>query len=209
MVYRNPNPRRGYTLFELMLVLALLVVIGALVWPNLTGPLDNQKLRKSADLIRAELAGARNQAMRTGRIQAFRYSTGAGEYTIEPWFANDDYLESNVQTAGLVPLDQTAVMVQAKAVKLDDGIIFSGGEVEVDLRAMEASRDTIRATSVEPTAAPVILFYPDGSSSTARLILTNEEGYFVVIQLRGLTGIARMTDLLDANELQLALNPMQ
>jgi len=208
-VRRCADRRAGFTLIELLLVLALLVVIGALVWPNLTGPLNNQKLRKTADLIRAELARARNRAMSTGRIQAFRYTNGLGEYSIEPWFANDDFLESNVQTAGLAPVSQPALTMDTIKVTLDEGILFTGGQVEVDLRAMEATQETIRASTVEPTSAPVILFYPDGTSSTARLILANEGGYYVVIQLRGLTGIAKMTDLMDANELQTALQPIQ
>ena len=50
-------------------------------------------------------------------------------------------------------------------------------------------------------AADPILFYPDGTSATARIVLGNSRNHFVVVELRGLTGIARSSDLLTAEEL--------
>ena len=61
--------------------------------------------------------------------------------------------------------------------------------------------DTTLNTSYE--WSPPILFYPDGSASQAQLRLTNSTTQrFVQLRLRGLTGIAYVSDILVAAELQ-------
>lgn len=49
---------------ELMLVLAILVAVAGLVMPALQGPLNDQRLLKSADLVRAQWTKARVTAMK-------------------------------------------------------------------------------------------------------------------------------------------------
>jgi Arc/MetJ family transcription regulator len=44
------------------------------------------------------------------------------------------------------------------------------------------------------------VFYPDGTATDARLVLTNERA-FVELQLRGLTGFSRASELLAQEEL--------
>ena len=50
-------------------------------------------------------------------------------------------------------------------------------------------------------AAPpenVVYFYPDGTTSSARVTLANDRSMFVDVRLRGLTGIAVVGDVLTA-----------
>ena len=199
--------RGGFTLMELLLVLAVLVIITALAMPSLSGAMANQKLRKAGDLVRSEFARARNRSMRTGRIHVFRYLPGTGEYSLEPWYADDDFLESNVQTVGMAPVNADAVSSETVYVQLPDGITFSGLQVEFDARAMETVGEAMQSTSPTAGAPASILFYPDGQSSTARIVLSNQASYYLIIQLRGLTGIAKVTDLLNNSELYEAMNP--
>ncbi len=204
----NRQYRSGYTLMEMLLVVAVLVAVAALAWPSLRGPLANQKLRKSGDLVRAELARARNRAMRTGRIQAFRYQPGTGHYTVEPWFADDDFLESNVRTVGQAPVDE-GIVAQAVQVELPEGVIFSGSAVEMTTRDLDSVQDGSQIQALGQVASPNLLFYPDGTSSTARIIIANQgTSYSLIIQLRGLTGISKITDLLNPDQLEAALNPV-
>ena len=74
--------RSGLTLLELLLVLALLVIIASMSLPAMSGPMENERLRKSGDLVRAEFASARVRAMRSGRIQVFQYSLASGDYRL-------------------------------------------------------------------------------------------------------------------------------
>ena len=201
--------RRGYSLIELLLVLAVLVLVAAMATPAVLTVLEGQKLRKAGDQMRTEWARSRNMAMKNGRLYMFRYKLGLDEYEIRPWYAADDALESSSSVSPLdaagpqpgtaaalppgaaQPLGTGSVFTPYK--KLPEGILFAFGEAQVDNRA--ASVDTeIAAQGVDGWSLP-ILFYPDGSSSTARLTLVNKRQQYVSLDLRGLTGLAQISDL--------------
>lgn len=65
--------RRGYTLTELMIVLAVLVAVTAFAAPALRGPLDKSRLRGAARDVRAALGKARAIAIREGADTEFWY----------------------------------------------------------------------------------------------------------------------------------------
>jgi len=61
------RPRRaGYTLLEMVAVLAVLVILGAVIVPSLSGFYGNTKQRAAADILRTRLAEARAKAMERG-----------------------------------------------------------------------------------------------------------------------------------------------
>jgi len=107
--------------------------------------------------------------------------------------------------------------------QLVDGVRFIGGDLEVDARAQaseQAAQQTtnptmdanggvngmvsgttpLGATGTEGQWATPILFYPDGTTSNAQLILGNQRSRYVVLRLRSLTGMCRVSDLLTAEE---------
>lgn len=201
--------RSGLTLMELLLVLAVIVVIGALTIPSLATPMENQRLRKAADVIRAEWSTARVQAMKSGRIHLFRFEQGGDHYGVEPWAgAGDDLQSTNDQAVkssggGLV----TSQGVAAAQKQLPDGVVFGQGMTANDNRAnfaMQAGGNDaapVSAATASYANSPPVLFYPDGTTSTARIMLTNRRQRYVVINLRGLTGMTQVSDLLSAEEL--------
>ncbi|MBN2217459.1 MAG: prepilin-type N-terminal cleavage/methylation domain-containing protein, partial [Pirellulales bacterium] len=67
----QPMDRRGVTLIELLLVLAILALVAATAWPSLERSLADQRLRDAADTIRAEWQHARAQAMSSGVAYQF------------------------------------------------------------------------------------------------------------------------------------------
>ena len=58
--------RRGYTVLEVMAVLAILVILGAVIVPTLPSYYSNTRQKSAADGIRARLADARSKAMEQG-----------------------------------------------------------------------------------------------------------------------------------------------
>ncbi|NLF73363.1 MAG: hypothetical protein GX575_30365, partial [Candidatus Anammoximicrobium sp.] len=56
------------------------------------------------------------------------------------------------------------------------------------------------AASSSAGGPPPIVFYPDGSTSDASVLLTNER-CFVQVALRGLTGMVRVSELISSEEL--------
>ena len=91
-----PSARaRGMTLLELMLVLGLLVMIGAMAVPAFRLPFEHHRLRQGGELVRVEWNKARIKAMKTGQIQMFRYTADANTYQVMPYFSQQDWLETD------------------------------------------------------------------------------------------------------------------
>ncbi|HUR54374.1 MAG TPA: type II secretion system protein, partial [Gemmataceae bacterium] len=63
---RNRHARRGFTLLEILVVLALFLILGAVVIPSISGMYGNTRQKVAADVLRARLADARALAMETG-----------------------------------------------------------------------------------------------------------------------------------------------
>ena len=77
--------RRGLTLIEVLLVLAVLVMVAALAVPSISSLLDGQRLRKSGDQIHGEWAKARNLS-RDAAVKALEAETPAGRFGQPPEF---------------------------------------------------------------------------------------------------------------------------
>jgi prepilin-type N-terminal cleavage/methylation domain-containing protein len=211
------NSRSGMTLLELMLVLALLVVVGAMAMPAFKGPFANQRLRKAGEMVRIEWNRARIQAMKTGQIQMFRYETDGRIFYVQPYLTEQDFLEADAtestardpslaQAAGgsAGPIPGTIPDTQPPAIRereLPDGVIFAGGYFESDSRSAQIQQESQATLMAAGNQVAPILFYPDGTTSDAELILANDQQLYLRITLRSLTGISKVSELLSANEL--------
>ena len=189
--------RSGFTLLEVLLVVAVMVVIASLAAPNLVGMLETHKLRKSGDMLRSEFARARIEAMKSGRIQMFRYQTDQGGYMTKPWIMADDELEANVSADELDP-EQSANEAPSQ---LPDGVKFLGLEAEADNRTAAIYESIETELARDSLWSSPILFYPDGSSSSARVVLANSRNQVVQVTLRGLTGISEASDWMRPEDL--------
>jgi hypothetical protein len=76
--------RRGYTLLELVLACALLIVIVALSAPSIDSMYSYYKVQASTDAVRAAWAKARIHAMEEGRPYRFSVVPGKGNYRVAP-----------------------------------------------------------------------------------------------------------------------------
>ena len=135
------------TLLELMLVLALLVMIGAMAMPAFRVPFEYHRLRQGGELVRVEWNKARIKAMKTGQIQMFRYAAESNTYQVMPYFSQQDWLEADAAHStglGMAGANQQLAMAtqaadQASTVarQLPEGVVFVQGEVETDMRSYE------------------------------------------------------------------------
>ena len=156
---RSWRARRALSLLEMMLVLAVLVAVAALVLPSLQGPLDDQRLLKSADLIRAQWTKARVTAMKNGRLYVFRYVTASNEYSVEPWSGEIDSVEASLtegteNTAALPRVtDERPHPLGIAGQRLPDGIQFFAGEAQMDARLASVTADGSATASPEGSPA--------------------------------------------------------
>jgi type II secretory pathway pseudopilin PulG len=183
---------------EVLLTLSILVILGSLTFPSLRKTFEVQKLLKAADQVRMEWTSARVRAMNSGQVIAFRFAPDAAEFTVVPWVD----LEPPAAVTGMTvvsggDLAQSASTPTTTNGKLPDKIRFlAGGEMRQE-SARDLGFDAVTgalAGDGQNWSQP-LFFYPDGRTSSGQVTLANELGRSVVIELRGLTGTAKIHPL--------------
>ncbi len=191
--------RRGVTLFELLLVLVLLVVIGALAWPALDRPLAAQRLRNAGDQVRTAWAKARNQAMTSGDTCLFYYQSGGNLfYSQQAGEMKAFSASSGTPGFGAAMPGDGGQMPIAESGQLPDGVVFAEGVTAEDPRVAGFGAPQAAATAVGAEVldwSPPVAFFPDGTATTTQLILTDKFGSRILVELRGLTGSSAIGDV--------------
>ena len=194
----TPRDRRrnAFTLLELVLVLMLMVIVAGLAVPSLSRSIAGHRLRTSGDMIRTEWTRARSKAMKSGRIHVVQYQAGGDQFQTQPWIAADDLLEASSQA--LMSQSQNATMpapasgLAAQPERLPEGVLFVDSQATPDTRAQLVAAQAPMPTATGGVWSEPLLFYPDGTTSTAQLTLQNRRGRRTTIELRGLTGVSRV-----------------
>lgn len=211
--------RRALTLIELLLVVALLAVIASLAAPILTGSFQNVRLRRGADQILSAWSQTRKAAIESGEVHQFRFVPETGRYWTARWLGDELPVEETAD--GTASTNQPATTVAPRRVTssaapsgreeeaavsglregaLPDEVTFHAGQMVVDdPLAGERRVDAMLARGAEESTP--ILFFPDGTTSEASLVLTNAGKRYLRVSLRGLTGVGRTSDLMTSEEL--------
>jgi len=214
------------TLVELLVVLVLLVVLGSLVVPIMTGSIASVRLRRAGDQVVTGWSRARAEAIESGQPYQFRFTPESGTFVIEPWTGllgeeaaskNSPSSSASAATASTTSTTTssssaaattagskgTAGTTAAANEALPEEIVFKSGELAVeDYQSGERSVGSLQDAG-ESESIP-ILFFPDGTASEASVLLTNGKKQFVRVTLRGLTGVGRASEVLTQEELQRA-----
>ncbi|MCC9608221.1 prepilin-type N-terminal cleavage/methylation domain-containing protein [Blastopirellula sp. JC732] len=202
---RSATIRRlgGFSLLELLVVLTLLVILLSLAAPSILAPLRGSRLKNAADTICAEFAKARVEAMESGRVRMFRFQTDTGNYQVEPWLRASDTQENNIVGEGERVIGNGLIEQSVEATTrqgtLAEGVTFMGEQVDVDMRSYETTDGQI-ADGQAGYSRP-ILFYPDGTTSDAAVVMKSEDGGMTMVKLRGLTGIAKIGEYQSTEDL--------
>ena len=181
--FRVSIRRSGMTLLELLLVVGIMVVVAALVVPNVQRTFARQALQKGADRVRVAMGQARVRAIKNGEEYAVFYVPGGSWFNVAP-FSN--FKEQSTLASQRGKVAEANLQSDLEDDLLPKGIRFVAGEVSMDARSTE-----VLSSAAAGDAMQSILFYPDGTAQDAKLILQNEKENFVEIQLRGLTGLAK------------------
>lgn len=189
--------RRAFTLLELLLVLAILVVLFGMGMPALFSSLQGHRLTISAEKVQTEFMRARVDAMESGRIRMFRFQQETGNFTVAPFVRSSDELENNFagtsQGIGVSSVVLESAEQETLNEMLEEGVVFAGDNVEADMRSYSLEQEQGTDMDISGWSRP-ILFYPDGTASDATVYLRGEGGTLTSVKLRGLTGIARIQD---------------
>lgn len=173
----SDSRRDGFTLVELLLVLALVVVLAGIAAPSLSGSLARGRLDSAAEEVRTAWVDARLEAMRSGEPVAFQCELGTGRYTLSSLANAAAALAGSAEVA-----DQMEVA--------DDENEDLGAITFTQLTLGDPALDPM----IDPAIAAVVVFRPDGAADDAIAVLTAEDGRRRRIVLRGLTGAAVVED---------------
>lgn len=224
---RATQSHGGMTLVEILVVLVLLVVLGSLVLPVLTGSIASVRLRRAGDQVVTGWSRARAEAIESGQPYQFRFTPETGKFVIEPWngllgeqgtaasgapaagstktttTSTATNANSSSSTSAASSTDAAAATSTVSSAALPDEIVFQSGELAVeDFQSGERSVASLQEAQAEQSTP--ILFFPDGTASEASVLLTNGKKQFVRVTLRGLTGVGRASEVLTQEELQRA-----
>lgn len=194
--------RRGYTLMELLLVLAILVVAAAVTAPSLARTMRRTALVAAGEDVRAALTKAHVLAMKSGRTQMFQYELGGSKYKIEPYIAGDDEIESVEGDPTGAFAGSTTSQQPTPEKTLPEGIKFTAGDFAIESRAERIEREVGTSSSGGATWSRPILFFTDGSSVDAFVVIGNEHNSGIRIDLRGMTSTLKVSDVSDLKKLE-------
>ena len=174
---RRSTRRGGFTLLELLVTMAIIVVLGAIVAPSLIGVAGDSPIKQATDQIRGHIANARSHAILEG--QAYRMA-------ISP-----DGLKVRVLPATwATPQDKQSMPNNSNAQPLVVEETFPN-----DVTAeMIPNVDTLTTTDAGGWQH-VATFLPNGTCQESLTTIRIRKGGSAprVIQLRGLTGVTTVS----------------
>lgn len=179
----------------MLLVLAVLVVLAAVAVPVFYRSVRDATLRSAAEQVRTEWNKAHIKAMKSGRTQVFRFQPEGRKFQIEPYTAETDTADAASSASTFAPPPPTTNQDNPNSrTQLPEGIKFVEGMTAEEERA-KIVEEAMGASSSGGAWSKPILFYPDGVSSDAWLVVADEHNTAIRVELRGLTGLATVGDL--------------
>jgi len=164
----RPRQRPAFTLLEILLVLAILVALGAMIYPTLTGMYGDVRVKAAADDVQAAWTEARAHAIEDGRSYRFAVQPSTGKFKVAP--DADGFWDGS---GG--PQDENEAPPYSHEGELSSGILF---DVPADL----------------PNSggwATVVVFNPDGGCNHDVEVVLKEdddEVALVIVKVRAMTG---------------------
>jgi prepilin-type N-terminal cleavage/methylation domain-containing protein len=166
--------RTGYTLIELLAVIAILVVVGGVLVPTLRTLGGDTNVKAGADILQARMAEARAAAIGEGRPYRVAVSQDGTRVRVAP---------DELELVGLDPTFDTA----APFVFEDD--------LPNGVTALPIPEEGLALFVDQAGWMRVVTFLPDGTCrEMSAAVEVREPGcYPMVVRVRGLTGAASIT----------------
>jgi len=215
--------RRGVTLLELMLALALVLALAAITWPALVATGEHRALSNAADAVEKQLLLARAHAMIERTAVEVRFDAAARAFTVRELVpgavagAGESAQPSDTETDSHGADDGTTAASDAAIIKLDwavleldprikasatppldaTGATDASGFADAVAREMaerQAMLEDLQSGESLQESVVVAFFLPDGSAPVSSAIwLTSEDGRSLRIEVGAWTGLPRIS----------------
>jgi prepilin-type N-terminal cleavage/methylation domain-containing protein len=169
--------RPGYTLMELLAVIAILTALGGVLVPTLSGLGGDTKVKAGADAVRARMSEARAAAIEQGRAYRVAVSQDGTKLRVAP---------DELEFAGFEPLDGEGA-----------GPVIAEDELPTPVTAVPVLDEGAQAVVDEAGWIRVVTFLPDGTCREASAAVEVKEPgvHSMLVRVRGLTGSATVTSV--------------
>jgi len=212
--------RHGFSLVELLIVMAVLTAVAGLILPSMRGPLDKSRLTGAAKQLQASLAKARSLAIREGSEVTFRYEISGDRFVIERVPAQPNSMITVLEdssSATTTPSGLSAEIPEAPVQPVDDAgmgnltsLILREGRLPTGVSFADSASDSSPSTqgsigteavssesmTRESTTTGLrgwsdpIRFQPSGRTDDVTIRVAGQRDFVVDITLRGLTAMA-------------------
>ena len=176
----------GFSLLELMVVVAIIAMISAMASPQLMSLMRENAVFDAADQVRASLGETRRYAIDTGIDYEFRFEVNGATAVVLP-----SESEQNVNEAGQSTTTDSYVRM---LVELPEGMrIRADQDVEMATETLDPERfGGLGGSQLAQKAwATAVLFRFDGTSDDFVFRVSDKAGLTCKVTLRGLTGTSK------------------
>jgi prepilin-type N-terminal cleavage/methylation domain-containing protein len=182
-VNRAKSQRSAYTLFEIMIVMALILILTAITMPiALQKTHEDVKVTAAADVVRARWADCKAQAVEENRPYVFSIVPNSSKYRVEPYRASSLVGTGLVAGSGLDTTDTGSNTSETTGYLIEDslpsGVRFGTKEHPVNPDGEEADGSYVR----------IAVFLPEGGAlDDVEIQFAVKGSKTVTLRLRSLT----------------------
>ncbi|MBD3673985.1 MAG: prepilin-type N-terminal cleavage/methylation domain-containing protein [Planctomycetaceae bacterium] len=191
-VSRHIDSRRsGFTLFELILVLGVMLLIAGIVWPRMLAFYQTAELKDHGRRVYDTVSAARLAAIDNGIPYQFFYEPNGRHYVMVP--TEDTPPTGESEDAGVT------LTLPARAGQVPEEFTFKtpegeeSGSVSISPKLLADVPEELNLTNVR-WSLPIV-FYPDGSGSDATFELEDDQAQYLSFAVRALTGTASLSSI--------------
>ena len=178
---------RGFTLIELMMVCMLLVILTAVILPEMRGSYQDSLLRATGRKLMDVFDLAYSHAVSRDEVDRVRLDDRGLRYIVE----------QRVEKQGQESFEPVTDVPGAEG-DLDNRISFEVKDTSEDSTNQTtetASDEAATPDQSNPEAGNAISFYPDGTADDREVVLRDQEGFGLALRVNPITARVKIVEL--------------
>jgi len=191
---RSPRRRAGFTLIEMMAVVAIFALLAGFVAPNLA-LLSSRRLQQQAEQISAQLELARQRAVVTGVPHRLAIDLRGGSYWLE-WYVTEAEAAGTSEALPVLDLRGSSPIPMAppnagiREFRPLPGMFGRPNQIEDSLlfHAVETPDGSV------DTGEAFVEFERDGTASPTEIVLGDANGHTLALEVLPLADAVRIHD---------------
>jgi prepilin-type N-terminal cleavage/methylation domain-containing protein len=190
---RISNDESGFTLLEMLLVLAVLTVALAILYPATERLYQTHRFTQALEQMRGKMAAARVRAIDDGVIYQFRYEPQGRRVLVIPYAEERTASSNDANAAASTATRESRWRFFGE---LPRGMKFQAADISTERISRQQLDDFADPGQLANAAwSTPIFFFPDGSANDAAIRVTDSDGRSMLLSVRGLTGAASTSSI--------------